>query len=150
MRIALGSDHHGVELKRSLVEALSADGHEAIDLGPTEAEAVDYPDYAAKVSAMVSDGSANRGILICGSGVGMAITANKFPGVRAVNAHDEKEAQMSRLHNDANVIALGASRIDATAAAAIVTTFLTTEFEGGRHQRRVESITSIEKENAPA
>ena len=99
---------------------------------------------------MVTDGSADRGILICGSGVGMAITANKFPGVRAVNAHDEKEAQMSRLHNDANVIALGASRIDATAAAAIVTTFLTTEFEGGRHQRRVESITSIEKENAPA
>ncbi len=147
MRIALGSDHHGVALKSALVETLSAEGHEPVDLGPAEAEAVDYPDFAAKVAGMVSDGSADRGILICGSGVGMAITANKFPGVRAVNAHDEKEAEMSRLHNDANVIALGASRIDAPAAAGIVTTFLTTDFEGGRHQRRVDSIASIEKEN---
>ena len=150
MRIALGSDHHGVELKSSLVEALTAEGHEAIDLGPNDSEAVDYPDFAAKVSAMVSDGSADNGVLICGSGVGMAITANKFPGVRAVNAHDQKEAEMSRLHNNANVIALGASRMDAPEAVAIVTTFLSTEFEGGRHQRRVDSIAELEKENSPA
>jgi len=150
MRIALGSDHHGVELKAALVAALTGLGNEPVDLGPNDAEAVDYPDFAAKVAQLVSDGSANRGILICGSGVGMAITANKFAGVRAVNAHDEKEPQMSRLHNDANVIALGASRMDATEAVAIVTAFLTTDFEGGRHQRRVESIATIEKENLPA
>ena len=99
---------------------------------------------------MVSRGEADRGVLICGSGVGMAIAANKLPGVRAVNAHDAHEATMSRLHNDANVVALGASRIDQGEADAILDAFLTTEFEGGRHERRVEAITALEKENRPA
>ena len=151
MRVALGSDHHGVALKASLIEALEAEGHEPVDMGPNSDEAVDYPDFAAKVAQAVGSGDADRGVLICGSGVGMAITANKFDGVRAVNAHDVLEAEMSRRHNDANLIALAASRISPEQAQEILSTFLSTEFEGGRHERRVEEIAAIEtrRSNAP-
>jgi ribose 5-phosphate isomerase B len=150
MRIALASDHHGVELKQELFQSLLDGGHQPLDLGPQGAEAVDYPTYAALASRAVKDGESDRAVLICGSGVGMAITANKFDGVRAVNAHDQLEAEMSRRHNDANVLALGASRIDATTAAQILETFLTTDFEGGRHARRVDEIAAIEKETQTA
>lgn len=150
MKVALGSDHHGVALKEALQAALAAQGHEPVDLGPFTDDAVDYPDFAAKVAGQVSRGTADFGVLICGSGVGMAITANKFDGVRAVNAHDALEAEMSRRHNDANLIALGASRIPADQAVEILTAFLSTEFEGGRHPRRVDEISAIEKESHPA
>ena len=146
MKIALASDHHGVALKQQLYDHLVEMGHQPLDLGPETTEAVDYPTYAALVSRMVSKGEADRGILICGSGVGMAITANKFDGVRAVNAHDPQEAEMSRRHNDANLLALGAGRIASEEAVLILESFLTTDFEGGRHARRVEEITAIEKE----
>lgn len=149
MRIALASDHHGVELKAELFERLLEDGHEPLDLGPQGSDAVDYPTYAALASRAVAGGESDRAVLICGSGVGMAITANKFDGVRAVNAHDELEAEMSRRHNDANVLALGAGRIDAPTAAGILKTFLKTDFEGGRHARRVDEIAAIEKETNP-
>lgn len=150
MKVALASDHHGVALKARLFEELLSAGHQPTDLGPEGDGAVDYPTYAALAARMVSDGEADRAVLICGSGVGMAITANKFPGVRAVNGHDPEEAGMSRLHNDANVLALGANRVDPDAASAILSSFMTTGFEGGRHQRRVDEIGAIEREREPA
>ncbi len=146
MRIAIASDHHGVELKADLVALLAEAGNEPVDVGPETTEAVDYPEYAALAARFVSDGEADAAVLICGSGVGMAITANKFPGVRAVNAHDAEEAEMARRHNDANVLALGASRIDSVDAEQILNSFLETPFEGGRHARRVEEIAEIERE----
>ena len=146
MRVALASDHHGVELKSELVGVLGESGHEAVDVGPETPEAVDYPEYAALAARFVADGEADAAVLICGSGVGMAIAANKFPGVRAVNAHDALEAEMARRHNDANVLALGASRIDGLEAEEILLAFLGTAFEGGRHSRRVEQISEIERD----
>jgi ribose 5-phosphate isomerase B len=146
MRIALASDHHGVELKSELVQVLLDNDHDPVDVGPDSDEAVDYPEYAALASRFVSDGEADAAVLICGSGVGMAITANKFPGVRAVNAHDPDEAEMARQHNDANVLSLGASRIDSIDAEQILLRFLDTAFEGGRHSRRVEQIAEIERD----
>jgi ribose 5-phosphate isomerase B len=146
MRIALASDHHGVDLKSELVQVLIENEHEPVDVGPESDEAVDYPEYAALAARFVSDGEADAAVLICGSGVGMAITANKFPGVRAVNAHDPDEAEMARQHNDANVLALGASRIDSIDAEQILLRFLDTAFEGGRHSRRIEQIGEIERD----
>jgi len=146
MRIALASDHHGVVLKAELVEVLRENGFDPVDVGPDSSEAVDYPEYAALASRFVSDGEADAAVLICGSGVGMAIAANKFPGVRAVNAHDPDEAEMARRHNNANVLALGASRIDSIDAAQILLRFLDTQFESGRHARRVEQIAEIERD----
>ena len=146
MRIALASDHHGVDLKAELVEVLRENEFDPVDVGPDTSEAVDYPEYAALAARFVSDGEADAAVLICGSGVGMAIAANKFPGVRAVNAHDPDEAEMARRHNDANVLALGASRIDSLDAAQILLRFLDTQFESGRHARRVEQIAEIERD----
>jgi ribose 5-phosphate isomerase B len=146
MRIALASDHHGVDLKEELVEVLRENEFDPVDVGPDTSEAVDYPEYAALAARFVSDGEADAAVLICGSGVGMAIAANKFPGVRAVNAHDPDEAEMARRHNDANVLALGASRIDSLDAAQILLRFLDTQFESGRHARRVEQIAEIERD----
>lgn len=150
MKIALASDHHGVELKQELFQRLLDSGHEPVDLGPQATDAVDYPTYAALAARLVSVGDADRAVLICGSGVGMAIAANKFPGVRAVNAHDGLEAQMSRRHNDANVLALGAGRLSGADAIGILDQFLATDFEGGRHARRVDEISAIEQERQPA
>lgn len=146
MRIALASDHHGVELKSELIDVLRENDHDPFDVGPDSNEAVDYPEYAAMAARFVSDGEADAAILICGSGVGMAIAANKFPGVRAVNAHDPDEAEMARRHNDANVLALGAGRIDSVDAAQIALRFFDTPFEGGRHSRRVDQISEIERD----
>lgn len=144
MRIALASDHAGFALKDHLAQALQAAGHELLDLGTDSAESVDYPRYAEPAARAVAGGEADRGVLVCGSGNGVAIVANKVPGVRAVNAHDAAEAEMARRHNDANVVTLSGQRLDPETADAIVAAFLATDFDGGRHARRVGQITAIE------
>jgi ribose 5-phosphate isomerase B len=144
MRIALASDHAGFSLKDHLVAALAVAGHDVVDLGTEGSESVDYPQYASAAARLVADGEADRGVLVCGSGNGVAIVANKVHGVRAVNAHDVDEAEMARRHNDANVLALSGARLAPEVADAIVATFLQTGFDGGRHARRVDQITAIE------
>src|SRR6266404_8306695 len=145
MRIALGADHAGYELKDKIKLHLQRKGFEVYDDGTNSGESVDYPDYARRVGEDVSRERADMGILVCGSGIGMAIAANKVPGVRAANVSSEYEAEMSRRHNDANVLAIGARILDEPKAAAIVGKFLQTQFEGGRHQRRVDKIGEIER-----
>jgi ribose 5-phosphate isomerase B len=146
MKIVLGSDHRGVDAKRRLMQMLRADGHEVTDVGPADGESVDYPDYAAFVAQEVSQARADRGILICGTGIGMCITANKFKGVRAAPCHDGVTAEMSRRHNDANVLCLSADLLGDELIDRMVKIFLDTPFEGGRHARRVEKIAKIEEE----
>jgi ribose 5-phosphate isomerase B len=145
MRIAIGSDHAGFELKQRVAPLLAEAGHEVLDVGTDSEESTDYPRYAAEAARMVSEGRAERAVLACGSGVGVSIVANKVKGVRAVNAHDREEAEMSRRHNDANVLALAGRRLETGEEAAIVDAFLSTEFEGGRHARRVEQISAVEQ-----
>ena len=144
MRIALASDHAGFTLKDHLAAALAAAGHDVTDLGTDSAESVDYPQYAASAAKLVAGGDADRGVLVCGSGNGVAIAANKVAGIRAVNAHDADEAEMARRHNDANVVTLSGARLSADTAEAIVATFLSTDFDGGRHARRVDQISALE------
>jgi len=144
MRIALASDHAGFVLKDHLATALAAAGHDVLDLGADGPDSVDYPRYAEPAARAVADGEADKGVLVCGSGNGVAIVANKVPGIRAVNAHDAAEAEMARRHNDANVVTLSGARLDPPTADAIVATFLATDFDGGRHARRVDQITAIE------
>ena len=144
MRIAIGSDHRGFEVKRRLVALLQRLGHEVVDVGPVGSESVDYPDYAFLVADAVSKGRVDRGILTCGTGIGMCIAANKVPGVRAAPCHDSITAEMSRRHNDANVLSIGARVVGTGLAEEILATFLTTEFEGGRHARRVAEIAELE------
>lgn len=146
MKIALASDHAGFALKSHLAAALAAAGHAVLDVGTDGPESADYPRYAAPAARLVANGEADRGVLVCGSGNGVAIVANKVPGVRAVNAHDRDEAQMARRHNDANVVTLSGARLASDEADAIVATFLATAFEGGRHARRVGQIAAIEHE----
>jgi ribose 5-phosphate isomerase B len=144
MRIALASDHAGFQLKDHLATSLAAAGHDVVDLGTDSTESVDYPRYAEPAARAVADGEADRAVLVCGSGNGVAIVANKVAGVRAVNAHDADEAEMARRHNDANVVTLSGARLDPDTADAIVATFLATDFDGGRHARRVDQITALE------
>jgi ribose 5-phosphate isomerase B len=144
MRIAVGSDHAGFHLKEHVKTVLIALGHDVIDVGPATSGSVDYPQFAADAARLVAGGEADRGVLACGSGVGVAIVANKVSGVRAVNAHDPAEAEMARRHNDANVVTLSGSRLGPEQSDSIVATFLRTEFEGGRHARRVGQIVAIE------
>lgn len=146
MRIALGADHAGYQLKDQIKQHLEQQGISVQDEGTSSAESVDYPDYARAVAHDVSEHRADLGILVCGSGIGMAITANKVDGIRAANVSTEYEAQMSREHNNANVLALGARILNADQALAIVDKWLTAQFAGGRHERRVEKIMAIEKE----
>ncbi len=146
--IAIGCDHGGVELKDFLVGYLRATGVEVCDLGTQGRESVDYPDYARGVSERVSAGQAERGVLICTTGIGMSIVANKFPGVRAALVGDVDGARSSREHNDANILVLSGARTAAPLAQAIINTWLTTEFAGGRHQHRVDKITQVEQEIA--
>ena len=146
MRIAIGSDHAGYELKSAVGTLLAGDGHEVEDVGTESTESVDYPDFAAAAAEMVAEGEADRAVIVCGSGVGVAIVANKLEGIRAVNAHDPEEAEMSRRHNDANVLTLSGRRLDPSDAGPIVERFLGTDFEAGRHARRVEKIAAIERE----
>jgi ribose 5-phosphate isomerase B len=145
MRVAMGSDHAGFALKEHLKAALQAAGHEVLDVGTDSAESTDYPAFAEPAARLVADGEAERGVLVCGSGVGVAIVANKVAGVRAVHAHDTEEAATARLHNDANVVTLSGRRCATGDADAIVRAFLTGGFEGGRHQRRVELIRDVEE-----
>src|SRR3954464_15383128 len=146
MRIALGADHAGYQLKDQIKQHLEQQGISVQDEGTSSAESVDYPDYARTVAHDVSEQRADLGILVCGSGIGMAITANKVDGIRAANVSTEYEAQMSREHNNANVLTLGARIIKPEEALRIVDKWLTTQFAGGRHERRVEKITALEKE----
>jgi ribose 5-phosphate isomerase B len=148
MRIAVGSDHAGFHLKEHVKAELAAQGHEVVDVGTGSPDSVDYPRFAADAARRVADGDAERAVLACGSGVGVAIVANKVVGVRAVNAHDPSEAEMARRHNDANVLALSGQRLGPSEAGPIVRAFLHTEFDGGRHARRVGQIAAIESERA--
>lgn len=150
MKIALGADHAGYQLKDQIRQHLEQQGISVQDEGTSSAESVDYPDYARAVAHDVSEHRADLGILVCGSGIGMAITANKVDGIRAANVSTEYEAQMSREHNNANVLALGARILNADVAFRIVDTWLATQFAGGRHERRVEKIMAIEKEEDAA
>ena len=140
MRIAVAADHGGVQLKAEIVEALRAGGHDVVDLGTDGTASVDYPDFAHAVAWRILDGSADRGILVCGTGQGMAMAANKHAGVRAGVVSDVFSARMIRAHNDAQILCLGARVLGAGLAGAIVEAFLDQDFEGGRHQRRVDRI----------
>lgn len=144
MRIAVGSDHRGYNLKEQLIGLLRTKGHEVTDEGATGGESVDYPDFAALVARKVSSGAADRGILICGTGIGMAIAANKFPGVRAAPCYDEVTAEISRRHNNLNVLCLSADMLSPRTAERMVEVWMNTQFEGGRHERRVEKIHRFE------
>lgn len=146
-KIVIASDHAGFELKQGIVQFLKDQKIPFEDLGPQNTESVDYPDYAALVASLVSKNKADRGILICGTGMGMCMTANKFSGVRAATVADLFTAEMVRKHNDANVLCLGARVTKPDLARDIVKTFLTTEFERERHERRVKKIEEIEKKN---
>lgn len=145
MRIAVASDHAGFTLKEHVKTTLRSQGHEVLDAGTTSAESTDYPQYAAKAARLVAAGDAERGVLVCGSGNGVTITANKIDGIRAVNAHDADEATMARRHNGINVLGLSEARIDGPTAETIVAAFLATEFDGGRHERRVDEISDVER-----
>jgi ribose 5-phosphate isomerase B len=149
MKIAVGSDHAGFSLKEKVRPLLETAGHEVVDVGTDSEESTDYPLYAAKAARMVSGGEAERAVLVCGSGVGVSIVANKVDGVRAVNAHDAEEAEMSRRHNDANVLALAGRRLENGDIEQIVERFLDTDFEGGRHERRVSQIAEVERGEQP-
>lgn len=144
MKISIASDHAGFALKQRIADVLKGMGHEVEDFGTDSEESVDYPDFAEPAARAVASGEVDRGVLVCGSGVGVSIVANKVDGVRAVHAHDPDEAEMSRRHNDANVLTLGERTTDPDQAAAIVERFLSTDFEGGRHERRVEKISAVE------
>ena len=147
MKIAIGADHAGFEEKEKLKKTLDAIGADYTDMGTNSTESVDYPDFARKVGEAVADGEYDRGILVCGSGTGMAIAANKVPGIRAAVAWNEEIARLSRQHNNANVLSLAARYIPDEEQERIVKTWLATDFEGGRHERRVEKIEQIEKED---
>jgi ribose 5-phosphate isomerase B len=145
MRIALASDHRGVRVRQRLHEMLLEREVEVIDLGSDNAGSVDYPDYAQQVGELVAKGEVDRGILICGTGLGMCIAANKIPGVRATPVHDDFTAELSRRHNDSNVLCLSADLLGERLIDHIVDVWLKTQFEGGRHARRVEKIRAIEQ-----
>jgi ribose 5-phosphate isomerase B len=142
--IAIGSDHGGLELKSVLIESLRQRGVDPRDMGTDNGDSVDYPDFAEKVAGAVSRGEAACGVLICGTGIGMSIVANKFPGVRAALVTDEYMARMAKEHNNANILVLGGRVLDAPTASRIVGIWLDAAYEGGRHQRRLDKIASIE------
>jgi len=144
VRISIGSDHAGFELKSKIKDFL-APGHDVIDRGAFSAESVDYPDYAEAVANEVTSGNAARGILVCGTGIGMSIAANKVPGIRAALCHDVETARLSREHNDANILAVGGRTTDHELAIRMVQEWLVTEFNGSRHARRLEKIRKIEE-----
>jgi ribose 5-phosphate isomerase B len=149
MKIAIGSDHRGVEAKKRIVPLLKQLGHEVADMGPDTSDSVDYPDYALRVAQAVGEKQVDRGILICGTGIGMCIAANKVKGVRAAPCHDSITAEMSRRHNDANILCLSADLLGADLMERMVRIWLATEFEAGRHARRVDKITRYEDGIAP-
>ena len=146
MRIALGADHAGVALKHDIRQLLDERGIAYQDFGTNSTESVDYPDVAATVAQEVASGAFDRGILVCGSGIGMAIAANKVAGIRAASVVDEDAARLSREHNDANVLTLGGRVVDEITARKILDIWLATPFAGGRHQRRVDQISAAERQ----
>jgi ribose 5-phosphate isomerase B len=140
MKIAIASDHRGIEVKKRILRQLAAMGQEVVDLGPDSPAAVDYPDYAAKVAKAIVDREVDRGILICGSGIGMSIAANRFAGVRAALCYDEFNAEICRRHNDANIMCLSADLLTEQLISRMVDVWVKTPFEGGRHSRRLEKL----------
>jgi len=143
--IAVGSDHGGLELKQAVCELLKSRGLEFNDFGTFSDDSVDYPDFGAKVANAVSKGEMEKGILICGTGIGMSIIANKFPGIRAALVHDEFTAQMSKEHNNANILVMGGRILSAEQGVRLAEIWLDTEFEGGRHQNRLLKIAASEE-----
>ena len=150
MKIVVGSDHRGFEAKQIIKGIITQLGHECLDIGTEDSNPVDYPDPAYRAARSVSSGEADRAILACGTGLGMSITANKIKGVRAALCHDELSAQISRHHNDANVLCVSGDLLGEVLLRKIVEVWLSTEFSGGRHQRRVNKITAIEEGRDPA
>jgi len=150
MRVAVGADHAGYDLKEAIKRLLESRGIAVDDVGTVSHESVDYPDFAVRVALAVAAGHSERGILVCGTGIGMSIAANKVTGVRAAVVADVDSARLSREHNDANVLAIGARVTSLDRALAIVDIFLGTAFEGGRHQRRLDKISAIERDPAAA
>lgn len=147
MRIIVGSDHRGFQVKQKVIDLVRRLGHEVLDEGTNGGGSVDYPDVAARVGSTVSKGDVDRGILICGTGIGMSIAANKFPGVRAAPCHDDLTAEMSRRHNDLNVLCLSADMLGEKLIDRMVEIWLNTPFEGGRHARRVDKIGELEQKS---
>ena len=145
MKVAIGADHGGYALKQVVADALKAAGHEVLDFGTNGSASVDYPDFGAKVATAVSQGSVERGVLVCGTGIGMSIVANKFSGVRAALVTDNHMARMASEHNNANILVLGARTTDPTSAREMVETWLETPYEGGRHERRLAKIAEFDK-----
>lgn len=146
--LVMGSDHAGLQLKDHLVQWLQGQGYEVQDRGVHSHDSMDYPDIAAEVAQAVGSGQFKRGILVCGSGIGVAISANKIPGVRAARCHDPLSAALSRQHNDANILTLGERLITPTVAEQVLESWLKHDFEGGRHQRRVDKIKDLESPDA--
>ncbi len=146
MRIAIGSDHAGFELKQQIAEHLEAAGHKVVDMGTHDSVSVDYPDFGAAVGRAVVGGEGELGVAVCGSGIGICIAANKVPGVRAATVHDVTSARLSREHNDANVMCLGQRFVGSQVAFDAVDAFLAASFAGGRHSRRVDKISLLEQE----
>ena len=146
MKVAIASDHRGFHLKEKVISLLKSKGHTVVDEGPASEASVDYPDFAALVSKKVSHHEVDRGILICGTGIGMAIAANKFPGVRAAACADEVTAELSRRHNDLNVLCLSGDLLSSRVTERLVEIWMETEFEGGRHARRIDKIGELERE----
>ncbi len=144
MKIAIGSDHRGFDLRRIVADYLKSEGHEVEEFGASDKGIVDYPDIAAEVAKRVSDGEIERGILICGTGIGMCIVANKFPGVRASSCGNDVFAEISRRHNDANILCLSGDMLGERSSVSIVKKWLETGFDGGRHQSRIDKIHEIE------
>ena len=145
MKIAIAADHGGFTLKDGLRDRLRARGHQVTDFGTNSAASTDYPDYAGVVARAVASGEFERGVLICTTGVGMSIAANKVPGIRAALGVNDAQVRLARSHNNANVLTLGATLVDLETAARLAKIFLETEFEGGRHARRVDKIAAIER-----
>jgi ribose 5-phosphate isomerase B len=139
-RIAVAADHAGADLKAALSEVLRERGYEVLDLGTNGPESVDYPDFAAKLAAALAEGQASRGVLVCGTGIGISIAANRYPHIRAALCHGVTDARLARQHNDANVLALGARTTGVEIARECLEAFLDTAFEGGRHQRRIDKM----------
>ncbi len=144
-RIAIGADHAGFQVKERIKQFLENEGHAVEDVGTESEESVDYPEFARAVAEKVAGGLAQLGVLVCGTGMGMAIAANKVPGIRAAVVHDKVTARAAREHNDANVLTLGGRLIEPGLAVEIVKEFLDSQFAGGRHQRRVDKITEMEQ-----
>ncbi len=147
MKIAVASDHRGVQVKQKILRQLADMGIEAIDLGPANTDRVDYPDYAAKVANAITAHEVERGILVCGTGIGMSIAANRYHGVRAALCHDDMTAEMSRRHNDSNVLCLSADLLGEQLITRMTEVWVKTQFEGGRHQERLDRLEQNSNDN---